>query len=131
MKTSTKLIVFTEKDVLRYCEAIGDESKIYQSEQYAKAQGLKTIPLPLTMPLVMYQLFTIPWRKEGLLIHRKQKCLTYQRMFIGEEYAGYLALTDDTSRKSYIFRRETLYIHDRSGNLCFEGTSNIVLGDVL
>jgi hypothetical protein len=129
VKTTTESITFTKADVLRYCEAIGEKDKLYENEQYALAQGLQTIPLPPTMPLVMYQLFAIPWNQVGLTIHRKQECFTFQRMFIEEEYTGYILLSDVVTRKSYTFRKETLYINDKSGDLCFKGTSHIVVSD--
>jgi hypothetical protein len=129
VKTTTESITFTKADVLRYCEAIGEKDKLYENEQYALAQGLQTIPLPPTMPLVMYQLFEIPWNQMGLTIHRKQECFTIQRMFIEEQYTGYILLSDVVTRKSYTFRKETLYINDKSGDLCFKGTSHIVVSD--
>ena len=112
-----------------YCEAIGDENQLYQSEKYAKAQGLPAIPLPPTMPVIMYKFVTIPWKQDGVMIHRKQKCTTLQRMFIGREYTAHLVLTDVTSRRAYTFQKEILLIHDSFGNLCFEGISHIVLGE--
>ncbi|MDS9473230.1 MaoC family dehydratase [Sporosarcina pasteurii] len=130
MKTSTESIVFTKEDVLQYCEAIGEENKLYTCGDYAKSHGFQTIPLPSTMPLIMYRLFTIPWEHDGgVMIHRKQECSTFRRMFIDEEYTGDITLTNVVSRKSYTFREETLSIYDKSGELCFQGTSHLVVGD--
>lgn len=129
MNTAIISVVFTKADVRKYCEAIGERNQLYESEQYAKTKGLLTIPLPPTMPVIMYKLLTIPWAQAGVMIHRKQACTIFERMYIDEEYRGYLSLTDVVARKGYTFQTETLFIHDKYGNLCFKSTSHIVLSD--
>lgn len=123
-------IVFTKEDVLLFCEAIGEKSQLYHSQEYAKSHGLKTIPLPPTMPLIMYQHFHIPWQTEETLVHRKQTGNMHRRMYIGETYLGTLTLSPVVKRNAYTFSKQTLSITDVEGNLSYEGEFHLVTGDL-
>lgn len=129
MKTAKQSIVFTKADVWTYCEAIGEHHPLYDNEQYAKDAGLVTMPLPPTMPVIVYKLLTIPWAKTGVMIHRKQRCIIYERMFINRKYTAYASVTDAVVKKGYTFQTETLFIHNERGELCFESMSDLVYGD--
>lgn len=130
MKTAIESVVFTKANVIQYCEAIGEENRLYYCEKYAQSLGLRTIPLPPAMPLIMYQSFHIPWQTEGTMVHRKQTCHMHRRMFIGGKYSGYITLSDVVTRRNYTFSKQTLFITDHEGALCFEGEFHLVTGEL-
>lgn len=130
MKTQEKSFIFTKEEVQQYVRLLGDVNPIYASEERARSFGFPTIPVPPAMPMVVYQHFEIPWKMEPPVIHRKQQCSNQQKMFIGEEYTGYITLSDVSKRKGYTFSKQTLLLYDRTGALCFSGISHIVSGDL-
>lgn len=129
MKTEEISFVFTKEDVRKYCEAIGVERKLYTNEAYAKEKGLPTIPLPPMMPVITYKLLEIPWKQNGVMIHRKQECTTFIQLFIAKEYTTYLSLTNVVHRREYTFMQENLVIHDEWGRVCFSSTTHIAMVD--
>lgn len=50
------------------------------------------------MPNIAYQWIEIPWNLQDPVIHRKQKCVLHQRMFIEERYRAVIKVTDQYER---------------------------------
>lgn len=90
--------------------------------------GLETIPLPPTMPMMAYKWLAPPWELQHPIIHRKQKCIQHQRMYIDEVYRAIVEVTDQFQRQNLTFIKQTLYLYNRDGKLCFEGISDLILG---
>jgi hypothetical protein len=131
MKTIETSFIFHKEQVQKYVRILGDSNPIYESEESARKFGLLTIPIPPAMPMTVYQSFEIPWVMKPPVIHRKQQCINHQQMFIDETYTGFISLTDVVVRKEYTFSKQTLFLYDTIGNLCFSGISHIVSGELL
>ncbi|KSU85502.1 N-terminal half of MaoC dehydratase [Fictibacillus enclensis] len=128
MKTEDHEITFSHEKVQEFVQLMGDRNPIYQSIHKAKEYGFKTIPLPQAMPNIAYQWIEIPWNLQDPVIHRKQKCVLHQRMFIEERYRAVIKVTDQYERHNHFFIQQTLYLYDGNGLLCFEGISDLVAG---
>lgn len=131
MKTNEQSISFNKEDVQRYVRILGDLNPIYESEKSAGEHGFRTIPIPPAMPMTAYRFFELPWKLQPPVIHRKQHCIQHRKMFIDEEYTGYITLSDVSKRKGYTFSKQTLFIYNGAGDLCFSGISHIVSGELL
>lgn len=128
MKTKEHEIIFNKEDVQQLVQLIGDRNPIYQSSESAKNYGFETIPLPPTMPMMAYKWLAPPWELQHPIIHRKQKCIQHQRMYIDEVYRAIVEVTDQFQRQNLTFIKQTLYLYNRDGKLCFEGISDLILG---
>ncbi len=131
MKTKGTSFTFHKELVQTYVQILGDTNPLYESVESAQKFGLQTIPIPPAMPMTVYQSFEIPWRMKPPVIHRKQQCINHRQMFIDETYTGFISLTDVIVRKEYTFSKQTLFLYDTTGNLCFSGISHIVSGELL
>ena len=128
MKTKEHEIIFNKEDVQQIVQLIGDRNPIYQSSERAKDYGFETIPLHPTMPMMAYKWIAPPWELQHPIIHRKQKCIQHQRMYIDEVYRAIVEVTDQFQRQNLTFIKQTLYLYNRDGKLCFEGISDLILG---
>ncbi|PGY07728.1 MaoC family dehydratase N-terminal domain-containing protein [Bacillus sp. AFS031507] len=128
MKTKEHEIIFNKEDVQQIVQLIGDLNPIYQSSERAKDYGFETIPLHPTMPMMAYKWIAPPWELQHPIIHRKQKCIQHQRMYIDEVYRAIVEVTDQFQRQNLTFIKQTLYLYNRDGKLCFEGISDLILG---
>ncbi|MEH7375969.1 FAS1-like dehydratase domain-containing protein [Neobacillus drentensis] len=128
MKTKEHEIIFNKEDVQQIVQLIGDLNPIYQSSERAKDYGFETIPLHPTMPMMAYKWIAPPWELQLPIIHRKQKCIQHQRMYIDEVYRAIVEVTDQFQRQNLTFIKQTLYLYNRDGKLCFEGISDLILG---
>jgi hypothetical protein len=128
MKTKEYEIMFTQEDVQQFVQLIGDQNLIYQSPERAKDYGLETIPLPPTMPMMAYKWIETPWELQEPIVHRKQKCIQHQRMYMDEIYRAIVEVTDPFQRQKLTFIKQTLYLYNNDGQLCFEGVSDLILG---
>ncbi|WP_026565024.1 FAS1-like dehydratase domain-containing protein [Bacillus sp. UNC41MFS5] len=128
MKTKEHEIIFNKDDVKQFVQLIGDRNPIYQSSERAKDYGFETIPLPPTMPMIAYKWLETPWELKYPIIHRKQKCIQHQRMYIEEIYKAVVEVTDQYQRHNLTFMKQTLFLFNRDGKLCFEGISDLTLG---
>ncbi|MFY4775849.1 FAS1-like dehydratase domain-containing protein [Metabacillus sp. RGM 3146] len=130
MKTEAQEILFTDKDVLSYVQALGDRNPVYQSAEQALQHGYKHIPLPPLMPVISYQRISVPWELQAPVIHREQQCTLYQVMFSNEKYKAVISLSDQRKHGDYFFVRQTLHLYDLDGHLCFTGVSSLVAGGI-
>jgi acyl dehydratase len=128
MKTKEYEIMFTQEDVQQFVQLIGDQSLIYQSPERAKDYGFETIPLPPTMPMMAYKWIESTWELQQPIVHRKQKCTQYQRMYMNECYRAIVEVTDPFQRQKLTFIQQTLCLYNKDGQLCFEGISDLILG---
>lgn len=128
MKTKEYEIMFTQEDVQQFLQLIGDQNLIYQSPERAKEYGLETIPLPPTMPMMAYKWIETPWELQQPIVHRKQKCIQHQRMYMDEIYRAIVEVTDPFQRQKHTFIKQTLNLYNNDGQLCFEGVSDLILG---
>jgi acyl dehydratase len=128
MKTKEYEIIFTQEDVQQFIQLIGDHNPIYQSAERAKAYGFETIPLPPTMPMIAYKWVETPWEFQPPIIHRKQKCIQHERMYIDEIYRAIVEVTDPIQRQKLTFIKQTLYLYNRDGKLYFEGIADLIVG---
>lgn len=128
MKTKEQEIIFTIEDVQQFVQLMDDRSPIYQSLEKAKEAGLKTIPLPPTMPMIAYKWLDIPWELQQPLIHRKQKCIHHQKMYINECYRAIVKVSKPVQRQNLTFIKQTLSLANEDGELCFEGMSDLIVG---
>lgn len=128
MKTKEHEIIFNKEDVQQFVQLIGDRNPIYQSSERAKNYGFETIPLPPTMPMMAYKWLAPSWELQHPIIHRKQKCIQHQRMYIDEAYKAIVEVTDQFQRQNLTFIKQTLYLYNKDGKICFEGISDLILG---
>ena len=128
MITKEHEIIFNKEDVQQFVQLIGDQNPIYQSSERAIEYGFETIPLPPTMPMMAYKWIVTPWELHHPIIHRKQKCIQHQRMYIDEVYRAIVEVTDPFHRQNLTFMKQTLSLYNRDGTLCFEGISDLILG---
>jgi len=128
MITNEHEIIFIKEDVQQIVQLIGDRNPIYQSSERAKDFGFKTIPLHPTMPMLAYKWLASAWELKHPIIHRKQKCIQHKRMYIDEVYRAIVEVTDQFQRQNLTFIKQTLYLYNRDGKLCFEGISDLILG---
>lgn len=128
MKTKEHNIIFRHEDVKQFVKLIGDQNPIYQCLESAKNFGFYTIPLPPTMPTMAYKWMEIPWELQYPIIHRKQKCIQYQKMYIDKKYRAIVEVTDQFERFNFTFIQQALYLKNSDGQLCFEGISELILG---
>lgn len=49
-------------------------------------------------------------------------------MYIDEVYRAIVEVTDQFQRQNLTFIKQTLYLYNRDGKLCFEGISDLILG---
>ncbi|MDR4949809.1 FAS1-like dehydratase domain-containing protein [Neobacillus cucumis] len=128
MKTKEYEIIFTKEDVQSFVQLIGEQNLIYQSPKGAKDDDSEPIPLPPTMPMMAYKWLETPLELQQPMIHRKQKCIQHQRMYIGEIYRAIVEVTNPFQRQNLTFIKQTLYLYRNDGQLCFEGVSDLILG---
>ncbi|TWD99613.1 MaoC dehydratase-like protein [Neobacillus bataviensis] len=127
MKTKEHEIIFIKEDVKKFVQLIGDRNPIYQSSERAKDYGFETIPLHPTMLMMAYKWLASPLELQHPVIHRKQKCIQHKRMYIDEVYRAIVKVTDQFQRQNVTFIKQTLYLYNRDGKLCFEGISDLIL----
>jgi hypothetical protein len=128
MKTKEQDITFNKEDVQQFVQLIDDRNPIYKSLEKAKEFGFKTIPLPPTMPMMAYKWLDLPWELQQPIIHRKQKCIQHERIYIDEIYRAIVEVTDPIQRQNLTFIKQTLYLYNKDGKLCFEGMSDLIVG---
>jgi hypothetical protein len=128
MKTKEQGITFNKEDVQQFVQLIDDRNPIYKSLERAKEYGFETIPLPPTMPMMAYKWLDLPWELQQPIIHRKQKCIQHQRIYIDEIYRAIVEVTDPVQRQNLTFIKQTLYLYNKDGKLCFEGVSDLIVG---
>ncbi len=128
MKTKEYEIIFTQKDVQKFVQLIGEQNPIYHSPEGAKEYGFETIPLPPTMPMLAYKWLETPLDLQQPIIHRKQKCIQHQRMYMDEIYRAIVEVTSPFQRQKLTFIKQTLYLYNNDRELCFEGVSDLILG---
>jgi N-terminal half of MaoC dehydratase len=128
MKTKEYEIIFTQEDVQPFVQLIDEQISIYQSPGGAKDDGSETIPLPPTMPMMAYKWIETPLELQQPIIHRKQKCIQHQRMYMDENYRAIVEVTNPFQRQNLTFIKQTLYLYHNDGQLCFEGVSDLILG---
>jgi N-terminal half of MaoC dehydratase len=129
MKTMAHSFLFTQAEVQQFIQSVGDKNLIYVDLEAAQSMGYKTIPIPPTMPMIVYKLIETPWKLHHPIIHRKQQCVYHQVMYIDHLYKGVITLEDQFKRHNYTFIKQTLQIHDNNGNALFTGTSHLIAGD--
>ena len=128
MKTKEHEIIFNADDVEQFVKLIGDRNPIYQSSERAKDYGFERLPLPPTMPMMAYKWFETNWELQYSVIHRKQKCILHQRLYVDEIYRAIVEVTDQSQRHNLTFMKQTLYLYNKDEKLCFEGISDLILG---
>ncbi|WP_144552019.1 MaoC family dehydratase N-terminal domain-containing protein [Bacillus sp. X1(2014)] len=128
MKTKEYEIIFTKEDVQQFVQLIGEQNSIYQNPEGAKDDGSETILLPPTMPMMAYKWLETPLELQQPIIHRKQKCIQHQRMYMDEIYRAIVEVTNPFQRQKLTFIKQTLYLYRNDGQLCFEGVSDLILG---
>ncbi|PFN79163.1 hypothetical protein COJ85_30960 [Bacillus sp. AFS076308] len=128
MKTKEHEIIFIKEDVQKFVQLISDRNPIYQNLERAKDYGFETIPLHPTMPMMAYKWLASPLELQHPVIHRKQKCIQHKRMYIDEVYRAIVEVTDQFQRQNVTFIKQTLYLYNRDGKLCFEGISDLIVG---
>jgi hypothetical protein len=131
MKTEKQLFIFHKEQVQQYVQMLGDSNPVYESETKAQDLGFQTIPIPPAMPITLYQTFAVPWTLQAPVILRKQQCINHIKMYIDEIYTGYISLSDVKVRKGHTFSKETLFLYNQEGDLCFSGISQIVSGELV
>lgn len=129
MKTEQQSFIFHKKQVQQYVQMLGDSNPVYESEEKAQKLGFQTIPIPPAMPITLYNSFEIPWTLHAPIILRKQQCINHTKMYIDEVYTGFISLSDVKIRKGHTFSKQTLFLYNEEGNLCFSGISRIVSGE--
>ncbi|HJF30820.1 MAG TPA: MaoC family dehydratase N-terminal domain-containing protein [Sporosarcina psychrophila] len=130
MNTEKKSFLFQKERVQEYVRMLGDLNPVYDSKESARKLGFRTIPVPPAMPMNLYKLFEIPWMLQAPVILRKQQCINHQRMYIGETYTGFISLTDVKVRKGHTFSKQTLFLYNAEGDLCFSGISHLVASEL-
>jgi hypothetical protein len=131
LKTTKNSLVFTISDVSQFIEVLGDSNPIYKCIESAKSYGFETIPLPPTMPMFAYREIEIPWELIPPVIHRKQKCMNHQRMYIDKVYIAQVTMTSRHQKKQITIITQTLEIYDDSEDLCFTGISELIAGGLI
>ncbi|AIM16518.1 MULTISPECIES: MaoC family dehydratase [Neobacillus] len=127
MKLKEFKVSFTQEDVRRFVQLIGDQNAIYQCPERVQGYHFEKTPLPPTMPMIAYKWLEIPWELQQPIIHRKQKCTQHQRMYIDEIYRAIVEVTEPFQRQNFTFIKQTLYLYNDEGQLCFEGESDLIL----
>ncbi|NYF23181.1 MaoC family dehydratase N-terminal domain-containing protein [Sporosarcina sp. JAI121] len=130
MKTEKQTFIFQKKHVQEYVQVLGDLNPVYDSEESAQQLGFRTIPVPPAMPMTLYKSFEIPWMLQAPVILRKQQCINHRKMYIGEIYTGFISLSDVKVRKGHTFSKQTLFLYNHEGDLCFSGISQLVSGEL-
>jgi hypothetical protein len=128
MKTKEYEIIFTKEDVQPFVQLIGEQNSIYQSPKGAKDDDSEPIPLPPTMPMMAYKWLETSLELQQPIIHRKQKCIKHQRMYMDVSYRAIVEVTNPFQRQKLTFIKQTLYLYHNNGQLCFEGVSDLILG---
>lgn len=131
MKTEKQSFIFQKEQVQEYVQMLGDSNLAYESETKAQRLGFQTIPIPPTMPMTLYKSFEIPWTLQAPVILRKQQCINHTKMYIGEVYTGFISLSDVKVKKGHTFSKQTLFLYNEEGYLCFSGISQIVSGELV
>ncbi len=131
MKTEKQVFIFQKEQVQEYVQMLGDSNPVYESETKAQKLGLQTIPIPPAMPMTLYKSFVIPWTLQAPVILRKQKCINHAEMYIDQVYTGVISLSDVRVRKGHTFSKQTLFLYNEEGDLCFSGISQIVSGELV
>lgn len=49
-------------------------------------------------------------------------------MYIDEIYRAIVEVTEPFQRQNFTFIKQTLYLYNDEGQLCFEGESDLILG---
>jgi hypothetical protein len=129
MKTEAQSFFFTKAEVQQFTQSVGDKNLIYVDLEAAQSMGYKTIPIPPTMPMIVYKLIEIPWKLHQAIIHRKQQCVYHQVMYIDHLYKGVITLEEQFKRHNYTFIKQTLQIHGNNGIPMFTGISLLIAGD--
>ena len=110
---------------------LGDSNPVYESETKAQKLGFQTIPIPPAMPMTLYKSFAIPWMLQAPVILRKQQCINHTKMYIDQVYTGFISLSDVKVRKGHTFSKQTLFLYNEEGDLCFSGISQMVSGELV
>jgi hypothetical protein len=131
MRTKELPILFSISDVLEFVTIMDDRNPIYKSIANAKAYGHENIPLPPTMPMIAYKWIQIPWKMKDPIIHRTQSCVHHKMMYTDVPYLAHVSLSEQKLRNHYSLVNQTLQITDSNGNICFEGISQLMVGDTL
>lgn len=131
MKTEKQSFIFQREQVQKYVQMLGDLNPVYDCEESARQLGFRTIPIPPVMPMTLYKSFEIPWTLQAPVILRKQQCINYRKLYIGETYTGFISLSDVKVKKGHTFSKQTLFLYDEEEKLCFSGISQIVSGELV
>lgn len=131
MNTNEHYFSFQVNDVQQFVTVLGDQNPIYSSVEVAQSHGYKTIPLPPTMPMIIYKKMDIPWDFHPPIIHRKQQFSYVQVMYIDQTYKSIVALTDVIQRKDRIFIKQELQIMNTSDEIVFKGTAHLIVGGII
>ena len=131
MKTEKQSFIFQKKQVQEYVQMLGDSNPAYESEATAQKLGFQSIPIPPAMPMTLYRSFEIPWTLQAPVFLRKQWCIHHTKMYIDEVYTGFISLSDVKVKKGHTFSKQTLFLYNEEGYLCFSGISQIVSGELL
>ncbi|KHD85566.1 FAS1-like dehydratase domain-containing protein [Heyndrickxia ginsengihumi] len=131
MQTKSYSFLFTKAEVHQFIHLVGDQNPIYYSDKTAKSYGYRTIPVPPTMPTIVYKIIKTPWKLTAPVIHRRQTCTCHQIMYIDQPYTGFITLTKHIQRQKKTFISQDLKIYDHNKQLCFTGTTELIAGDLL
>jgi len=131
VKTEQQSFIFQREQVQKYVQMLGDLNPVYDNEESARQLGFRTIPLPPVMPMTLYKSFEIPWTIQAPVILRKQQCINHIKMYIDEVYTGFISLSDVKVRKGHTFSKQTLFLYNLEGDLCFSGISQLISGELV
>ncbi|WP_147534665.1 FAS1-like dehydratase domain-containing protein [Bacillus marasmi] len=131
MRTEEVRVTFKTSDVSEFIKVMDERNPIYESVEKAQSYGFTSIPLPPTMPLIVYKQLDIPWTLTEPVIHRNQECKYHHQMYINQTYTASIRLDEQIDRKSYCIIKHSLLLFDDQQNLCFEGIYQIVCGGVV
>lgn len=95
-------------------------------ESYEMIFG-KQNQLPPTFPMLFYKYIEIPWEYEAEAIHRKQKCVCYSQLMVGESYECEVLLESKVKRGMNTFYTQTLVGFDLAGKESFRCVSKLVV----
>lgn len=110
MKSKRVSVTITEKMVESYEAIFGKQNQ-----------------LPPTFPMLFYKYIEMPWEYEAEPIHRKQKCVCYSQLMIGESYECEVLLDRKVRRGMNTFYTQTLVGFDLGGKERFRCVSELVV----
>lgn len=86
-KTEKIRLTLTRQWIQEYAEAIGDYEPIYFDKMAAQKRGFSDVVAPVTMPVIFWQYFDIPWLKHlPVIIHGKQSFQYNEPLIAGRTY---------------------------------------------